>query len=185
MKLILPLVAALLVAVVVAWPGVGVRDEGFSLSFVSGGDRASEPGMVRARYIGTDRHNRPFVITADRATQVAGDANTIVLQTLQADLTLEDGTWLALTASSGVYSRDDEILRLEGPISLFSDDGFELAAEAAEVNLSEGTVESDRSVSGQGPLGLLDAGAFRFVQEGQRLFFSDGVKVVVFPDAQG
>ena len=186
MKYLLPLIAATLVAVVVGWPDVGSRNDGLRLSFLSRqGDEVTEPGMVNARYIGTDGHNRPFVITAERATQPAGDPDTILLHALQADITLDDGAWLALTAKSGVFNRDLETLRLDGPVSLFSDQGFEFHADTVEVDLSRGTVESDRPVRGQGPLGLLDAGGFRLLDRGQRLFFSDGVKLVVFPDVQG
>lgn len=186
MKLVLPLAAALLIAILVGWPGHGIRDDGFRLSFLSErGQQTPEPGMVHARYMGTDSNNHPFIITADRATQVEDDPDTIVLHTLQADLTLEDGAWLALTARSGVFSRGVEKLRLNGPVSLFSDDGYEFRAEFAEVDLARGTVESDRPVSGQGPLGLLDAGSFRLVDQGRRLYFSAGVKLVLFPGARG
>jgi lipopolysaccharide export system protein LptC len=185
MKFALPLGAALLLAVVVVWSGAANRNEGFRLSFASGqGEEAPEPGMVNVRYMGTDSQNRPFVITAQRADITPGDPDTIVLHVLQADMTLENGAWIALTAESGVYRRRLETLRLEGPVSLFSDTGFEFNAETAEVDLARGSVESDRPVSGQGPFGLLDAGGFRVVDEGRRLFFSGGVKLVVFPGAQ-
>jgi len=186
MKFVLPMVAALLVAAVIVWSGGASRDQGFRLSFASGeGEAVPEPGMMNARYMGTDSRNRPFVITAQRADITPEDPDTIVLHTLQADLTLESGAWIALTARSGVYHRRLETLRLEGPVSLFSDDGFEFNAQSAEVDLAGGSVASDRPVSGQGPLGLLDAGGFRVIDQGNRLFFSGGVKLVVFPGAQG
>ncbi len=182
MKVLLPLIAAILIAVVVGWPGAGGRDDGFLLAFVSRHDsEAAKPGMVNARYVGTDGHDRPFVISASRATPAADDPNRILLEGLHADLTLERGIRLALNARSGVYHRDLETLKLHGPISLTSDDGFEFNAESAVVDLARGTVDSDRPVAVQGPFGLLDAGAFRLVDQGKRLFFSGGVKLVALP----
>jgi hypothetical protein len=50
MKFVLPLGAAILLVLVVVWSGTGTRDEGFQLSFVSGGaDGSPTPGMVKAR----------------------------------------------------------------------------------------------------------------------------------------
>lgn len=186
MKLVLPLSAAILVAVVVVWSGASDRDSGFRLSFVS--DRADgtpSPGMVNARYVGTDRNERPFTITANRAVQVADDPDAVNLETLQADITLDDGTWLALTASSGVYRRQARTLRLEGPVNVFSDDGFHFNAEDARIDLASGTIESDRPIRGQGPLGILNANAFRTVDAGRRLFFTGEVKLVIQPGGRG
>jgi lipopolysaccharide export system protein LptC len=92
---------------------------------------------------------------------------------------------LALTASSGVYRREAQTLRLEGPVNVFSDDGFKFDAESADIDLASGTVESDRPVRGQGPLGLLNANTFRAVGEGRRLFFTGAVKLVVLPGGGG
>jgi lipopolysaccharide export system protein LptC len=186
MKFVLPLGAAILLVLVVVWSGTGTRDEGFQLSFVSGGaDGSPTPGMVKARYSGTDSKDRPFTITADRATQRPEEPEAIDLDALQADITLADGTWLALTASSGVYRREAQTLRLEGPVNVFSDDGFKFDAESADIDLASGTVESDRPVRGQGPLGLLNANTFRAVGEGRRLFFTGAVKLVVLPGGGG
>ena len=182
MKFGLALIAAALIAVVVGWPGDATRDDGFRLaSIFRQGDQVDEPGMVNARYVGTDGHKRPFVITAERASPVADDPDTIVLNALQADITLDNGAWLALSAKSGLFRRDLEILELHGPVSLFSDDGYEFNAESVKLDISEGKIESDRPVRGQGPLGLLDARAFHLADEGKRLVFSGGVKVVLFP----
>ena len=186
MKLVLPLSALILVAVVVVWSGSGDRDNGFRLSFSpDGADGRPSPGMINARYVGTDRNDRPFTITADRAVQVADDPDAVNLETLQADITLDDGSWLALTASSGVYRRQARTLRLEGPVDVFSDNGFHFNAEDAEIDLASGTIESDRPVRGQGPLGILNANAFRAVDAGRRLFFMGAVKLVVLPGGRG
>lgn len=186
MKLLLPLSALALVAVVVVWSGVGDRDSGFHLSFIPGGaDGGPSPGMVNARYVGTDRNERPFTITADHAVQIADDPDAVSLEVLQADITLDDGTWLALTASSGIYRRQAQTLRLEGPVDVFSDEGFHFNAEDADIDLASGTIESDRPVRGQGPLGVLNANAFRAIDAGRRLFFTGAVKLVVLPGGRG
>ena len=186
MKVLLPLVAAMLVAIVVGWPGVGFRDDGFLLAFIAReGGEAAKPGRGNARYIGSDGHDRPFVISAGRATPEVDDPDRILIDALHASITLEGGIRLALSAKSGVYNRDLETLQLHGPVKLSTEDGFEFDARGAVVDLARGTVDSDWPVAGRGPLGALDAGAFRLIDQGKRLFFRRGVKLVVLPAAQG
>lgn len=186
MRVFLPLSAVALVATVVAWPGPDSGGQRFQLSFSSeDGGAPPLPGMTRARYVGSDENDQPFVITADRALQSPDNPETVALENLQADITLESGTWLALTAASGLYHRDLSLLWLDGPVTLFSDNGFEFHAASAEIDLARGTVRSDQPVRGQGPLGLIDAQSFRIVKGDNRLFFTGDVKLVVYPDAPG
>lgn len=185
MRYALPLVAVALVALVVAWPRPGGPVDGFRLTFASVDTSTPEPAMLNARYVGTDRKDRPFVITADRARQAGGDPDVIVLETPQADFSLANGTWIALSADEGVYYRAREMLRLDGGIDLFSDTGFAFSAESAEVDLAGSVVVSERPVRGQGPLGTLDAGNFRALVDERRFFFAGGVKLVILPGAPG
>ena len=51
--------------------------------------------------------------------------------------------------------------------------------------MTANTVEGSEPVEGQGPLGVLNAGAFRFTEGGETLFFTDGVTLVLYPDVRG
>ncbi len=182
MKYSLPIVALILVVLVIAWPGIERETDGFHLTFASiGSDESGAPGMVNARFVGTDANGRPFLVTASTATQDPLQPDEITLNALQADMTLSNGTWLTLTADKGLYQRDVESLTLSGPVDLYSDLGYEFHAGDTRLDLAAGVAESGQPVSGQGPFGVLNAQSFRFSDNGQRLFFSGGVKLVVEP----
>ncbi len=182
MRLLLPLVALGLVAVVVAWPDL-YDDKGFRLTFSSLRTGGNELAMDNPRYVGRDKEGMPFEVTALSATQDKDDRTRVRLETIQADMALTDGTWISLTANHGVYRQGDEILELGGMVNLYSDRGYEFTALTASANLAAGTVVTTDPVRGQGPFGLLEANAMRVSEKGKRMLFYDGVKVTIFPGA--
>jgi lipopolysaccharide export system protein LptC len=185
MKIVLPLTAAALVGMVIAWPDDSQDASGFRLSFANSipGDPGA-PGMNKARYIGTDANNQPFVITADAVTPDVQSPSNFVLTTLQADITFDDGSWMSLIAPNGIYDRIAQILRLPGEVDIFSDQGFELHTTSARVDLARSTAEGDEPVQARGPLGVIEANGFRIQQGDERLFLTGGVKLTARPSAR-
>jgi lipopolysaccharide export system protein LptC len=185
MKWGLPALAGFLVVLVLAWPGVLKRNEGFQLSF-SGlrGLGEEELTMLNPRFMGVDRKNQPFVITADSANQDPADPRLVTLDSVQADITLTDGSWLSLVAASGLYRQAEQTLTLEGPVSIYSDSGYELHLRRVEATLAEGVAWSDDGVEGQGPFGQLRADRMRIENQGERMFFEGRVRLTVLPGAK-
>lgn len=187
MKLVLPLSAAALIAVVVTWPYVASRDDaGLRLTFAKESTEADgQITMLNARYVGTDRESRPFTITAERATQDPVTADRVDLVTIDADITLADGTWLALSAERGRYDRATQSLVLLGQVALFSDAGYELRTEDVTIRLDERDAASDRPVTAQGPLGIIAAAGFRAEDGGDRVRFIGPIRMTLYPSAGG
>ncbi len=187
MKLVLPLAAAALVAIVVTWPYVASRNEaGLRLTFAKRSEEANGLiTMVNARYVGTDRKAQPFSITAERATQDPDAPERLEFSGIDADITLTEGAWLALRAERGRYDRERQRLELLGRVALFSDDGYELTTEDVTIDLEAGTASGDRPLSAQGPLGTVAAGGFRAQDGGKRLRFLGPVRMTLFPAAGG
>ena len=186
MKLVLPISAAVLIGLVIAWPDADPGRSALGLTFarVDVGEQG-EVGMARVRYVGTDKQNRPFVVTAGRVLPRSEDAQRLALQELQADMTLDNGRWVTLIARDGIYDRELETLQLEGAVDIYSDDGLELHTDSAFVDFGSGVARGVNPVRGQGPFGLLDAQAFELFDNGQRIVFTGGVKLTVRPGQHG
>ena len=140
--------------------------------------------MLNARFDGLDEKNRPYTVTADMATQSDSDEDLIELELPKADITLEDGAWLALTARSGKYRQKSQILDLIGSVSLFHDQGFELRTEAARVDLARGVAEGNQPVQGQGSTGFIEAQGFRVLDRGARIIFTGKARLIVNPETR-
>jgi lipopolysaccharide export system protein LptC len=185
LKLVLPSVAVGLVAMILLWPQLNPIDQRFRLKPVSGGIVDLENlRMINPRYTGSDTQNQPYVVTADQALQVSGDSNVTNLMKPKGDITLKDGTWLALSAETGVYRKKDEMLDLEGSVNLFHDGGYEIVTSQARVDLRKNSAEGAQPVVGQGPDTELHGEGFRVHNGGERVIVTGRSRLVIrSPDA--
>ena len=180
MKVLLPLTAAAIAGLILAWPGAYEDPQEIALTFAETNSTDAEtPGMANARYVGTDANNRPFLVTADEALQDPGKPDLINMVALQADMTLDNGVWMSVMASSGRYDRAQKTLQLAGPVNIFSDAGYEFHTQSARIDLQNNIAESDEPVQGHGPFGTLSADSFRVIDQGQRLLFRKNVRMII------
>lgn len=189
MKFFLPALALIVVALVVLWPHLGADDLKFRLGFAAVKlGIAEEPSMVNPRFVGADKENQPYSVTADLARRLTGgslaeDAETVELEMPKADIMMKDGTWLVLTSKTGVFARGNQTLDLKGAVNLFHDSGYEFRTEIAEIDLAAGSAGGTAPVEGQGPFGNLTAEGFKLINRGKTIFFTGKSKLVLFPGA--
>ncbi len=183
MKLFLPTAALALIALIAAWPHLQPEDSRFRIGFAVLGARETEnPSMVNARYVGTDRDNQPFSITADLAKNLLMGTTAVELEMPKADIALKDGTWLVLTAEAGNYDRDTKMLNLAGAVNLFHDSGYEIRTPEAQIDLDKGTAQGDKAVEGHGPFGDLKAEGFRLENKGKLITFTGKARLLIYSE---
>ncbi len=181
-KLVLPLVAVALLALVWAWPNLRGTDLRFRLGFSDLVTRETAgPSMINPRYVGSDSQQQPFSITSDVARNSAGDRLKVDLDAPKGDIVLNDGTWLMLAAETGVYARTAKILELVGGVTLFHDSGYEIRTDSASVDLEQGTAQGTEPVRGQGPFGDLRSEGFVLLDKGKIIHFTGKSKLVIYP----
>lgn len=185
MKIVLPAIALLLIVLIVAWPHLNVTDARFRIGFADMTVRVAEdPAMLNPRYVGSDKDNQPYSITADIARRLAESAENIELEAPKADILLKDNTWLVLSSNRGVYKREDEALDLLGSVILYHDSGYEFLTERAKIDLEKSAAEGQDPIRGQGPFGTIEAEGFRLVDRGKTIFFTGKSKLKVYPGAK-
>lgn len=182
MKLVLPALAGVLVLMIIVWPQFKEEPEGFKLAPSKGGLEATgEHKLVNARYAGTDRRDNPFTITAQTLAQRDSDAEMVELRRPTADIFLDAGSWVAVTAPMGTYRKNAQILRLTGGVDLFHDEGYEFHTQVAVVDLAAGIASGDQPVRGHGPFGMLQSSGFRILDGGQRVQFRGRSRLLLTP----
>lgn len=180
LKMLLPAVAVGLVALVLLWPQLNPLERSFRLKPVAVSiDDLENLRMLNPRYVGSDSQNQPYTLTADQATQLSGDSNITDLVKPKGDISLKDGSWIALTADAGTYRKQNEILDLEGNVDLFQDGGYEIVTERARIDLENGTAEGNDPVSGQGPDTELQGQGFRVYDRGNRILTTGQSRLVI------
>ena len=185
MKLVLPAAAGVLVLMIIVWPQFEDTSDGFrlrpsSISLESAGGQK----LVNARYTGTDRRDNPFTITAKALAQRNKDDESVELIGPTADIFLNAGSWVAVTAPIGSYRKEARVLELSGGVDLFHDDGYEFHTEVATVDLVDGIASSDRPVRGHGPFGRLRSSGFRILDGGERIQFQGRTRLQLHPAAE-
>ncbi len=184
MKFLLPATALLLIGLIIAWPHIDVPDAKFRIGFADlTVKEADDPSMLNPRYIGSDDDDQPYSVTAEIARRLSASGSVIELDSPKADISLEDGTWLVLTARRGVYGQEAETLDLVGSVVLYHDSGYEFLTEKAKIDLEQSSAEGNQPVRGQGPFGNLQAEGFRLVDKGKTIYFTGKSKLVIYPGA--
>lgn len=185
MRIALPVLAASIIALVVAWPQINQELKGFQLgiSKITVNDTA-EQQILNPHFTGTDSSQRPFNLTAQNAFQQKENHNLIDLSFPKADLTTQAGTWMSLSAKTGTFNRQSEILDLKGDIKLFHDSGYELSTTTAQFNLTAGTAMGFVPIIGYGPSGKFHGKGFRIIKRGKTIFLMGKSKIILYPTSK-
>ncbi len=180
MKIVLPTVAVLLLALVIILPQLRSKPEQIAGEVdISTDASGTTLSLVNARYFGTDTAGQQFSVTAQSVRESSADKDNIDLEGPQADISLNDGTWLMVGADKGLYHRETQTLDLSGAVNLFQDQGYELHTESATILLEKGRATSASPVRTQGPFGVLESQGFELEDKGKIVHFTGPARLVL------
>ena len=177
MKLIMPLLAAGVLALMVFWPDI----EGGSsrLSFRRGPALVPEAlQLVSPRFQGVDELNRPYTVTARLARQ-PGQEEIMLLDLPRADIRLTDGGWVYVESDRGRYDRTARHLDLEGNVQIYYDNGTLFRTEAAAVQVDAGTAHGERPTKAQGSFGIIESEGFEMLERGAVMIFTGRARAIL------
>lgn len=184
LKVLLPTVALMLIALLIAWPRLSDQTTlpGMKLLDIDGNSGDSMQ-LSNARYQGVDDKDQPYTVTAEKVRQENLDANFVNLEAPKADIMMADQSWAAVTALTGEFNREAQILNLQGSVNFFHDLGYEIRTESAQLDIAKGHAVGDEHVEGQGPFGQFDAQGFEVFDRGARVLLTGKSRLLIYPDA--
>lgn len=187
MRILLPTVATALVILVALWPQLTDQQQRYSITPAKIATEAAKTlTMVNGVYSGIDDKRRPYTLTADSVKLANSNLSVVALTAPKADLLMEDGSWVAVTAREGTYDRDKKILKLKGNVNLFHDSGYEFRTDAAVIDMMAGDAYGTDPVEGQGPFGNIKSQGFVIRNRGDKIQFTGKADLLLYPDqAQG
>jgi lipopolysaccharide export system protein LptC len=172
LKLLLPAIGLALLLLVAAWPRLAAlfQSVGTGLAAIDLRE-ARELKMVNPRYAGSDRQNRPYVLTAAIGRQMPDRTDLLSLERPRADMTTRRGT-VTVTAATGIYQAQAKLLDLFRRVSIVRTDGTRFSTESAHVDFTGNTAEGHDPVKGRGSWGRVAAQGFRILDKGDRVIFT-------------
>jgi lipopolysaccharide export system protein LptC len=168
-KFLLPAAALLLLLSIALWPEFERAAD--KARFAMHGLHATLDGarLTNAHYNGVDERGRPYTVTAATATQ--RDEEQVDLTDPNADMTLENGTWINVKSKVGVFMRKAQQLDLSDHVVLYRDDGTTMTTSSASVEMKAGAASGAEQTHVEGPFGTLDASGFTTVDKGAAIQF--------------
>ncbi len=181
MKKILPVGAIVLMASVVAY-SVLPRHNDRMMAFQQSGNLARDLTMTKSSFTGTDEKGNPFKITAAEVIQDPKAKNMRAeLKQIEADMQFDSKNWVNATAAHGWLDGDSSLLKLDGGISVFTDNGYELHTKSATAQIKANILEGSEGVRGHGPTGQFSADRFHFDRLKKQLRLSGHVHMTLYP----
>jgi len=179
LRIILPAVGFGLLLIVGVWPRVAPIVERFSFAWPAIDLReARELRILNPRYVGTDRANRPFVVTAAVGRQVPDRQELMSLEEPRADMKTEGGSGLALSAASGIYQGQGQLLDLFGNVTLVHANGMTFVTEGARVEIASNAASGRDPVAGHGPQADVKGEGFQMFDKGDTIVFTGHSELV-------
>jgi lipopolysaccharide export system protein LptC len=178
MRLILPLIALGIFAIVFVWSDVE-RNKIIPVKELASTPTIGKNELVNPRFESTDSDNQPFTITAKRAVQNKDDDNLVMLEKPLADMLMNSGEWVALEADRGSFRQDNKMLLLRGKVRLYHDKGYQLEMEELDIDLTKNTAFTKADVAGQGPEGTLASKGLEGDSNAGKIIFNGPAKLIL------
>lgn len=185
LKRILPAAGVALLLLVAMWPRLAPLWERirFALPAIDLRD-ARELRMISPRYAGADREGRPFVVTAAVGRQVPHRQDLMSLEAPRAELKTHSGADIVLTAATGIYQSQTQLLDLFGKVTLVHQHGTTFVTERARIDIANNTAEGSDPVVGHGPSGDVKAAGFRALGKGDVIILTGKSEMRLRPARQ-
>jgi lipopolysaccharide export system protein LptC len=160
LQLVLPALTGALAAIMLFAPFSNRGELSFLLAK---NDIAVTPQRLRvdtAVYRGRDNRGRPFAVSAGEAIQRSAADPIVRVTDMAATIELAEGP-ARLSADAADYDPASDQIRVPGPVTLSTSDGFELSVSNVDVDLRQRLMSSDNPVTGRLPIGSFSANSIR------------------------
>jgi len=182
LRRVLPVIGVALLLLIAIWPRLAPLWDRMRFAFPAIDLReAKELQMVNPRYAGVDRTGRPFVVIAASGRQVPDRQDLMSLRAPQADVKTHGGADVVVTAATGVYQSQSQLLDLFGEVTLVHQNGTRFVTDTARVDAASNTAKGNDPVEGHGPSGDIKAQGFEILDKGDTILFTGRSDLLLKP----
>ena len=137
--------------------------------------------MANPKLEGFTAGNRPYSMTAVRATQDFDTQGIVDLEGISARMPVEAGNWAELSAETGVYDREANTIELNTNVTVKTTDGMVARLETAFLDIDAGTLKSGKPVDIRMKGAAVTADSMTVLENGKVVVFDRRVRMNIEP----
>lgn len=183
MRLILPILAVAVVAVLLIWSGdqdsIIVEEQQAEEQQYERYQTVQQNELLNPRFESVDGNNNPYTVTADRALQKENNENVVILEKPRANIQLNAESWLSIQANYGEYEQELQNIKLEDDVRLFHDSGHQIFAMDFMFEKASNRGWTKQPIHGSGPDGSIRATGVNIDQNDKQILFNGPAKLVL------
>lgn len=131
---------------------------------------------------GVDGKQQPYRLTARQAMQDPKQPKQVELDSISAEVPVQEGVYAHILAGTGFYDGDEKRLDLGGEIEVVTDDGMTAKLQDAEVDIGAGTLKTGNPVAMTTEQAKISAESMFVEDNGAKVVFENRVRMTIFPD---
>lgn len=178
LRVILPSIIGMLLAVLAFSPFSGTQELSFVLAKNEVNMAKERMRLTEALYRGEDSKGRPFTIRAGSAVQRSSVEPLLRMTDLSARILMPEGA-ASLVAGYGLYDLDKETMRVTGPLSFDSGNGYSLIASNVQLALKTRKLQSFGPVSGRTKVGTFTANSMQADLDARTIGLNGNVHLLI------
>ncbi|MFC4624691.1 LPS export ABC transporter periplasmic protein LptC [Daeguia caeni] len=178
LKLALPVLAVTVAAIFSWFTFLATPPAPVKLEINTGGENGKLV-MTSPHLNGYTKDNRPYSMTAVKATQDQKKNGTIVLEGISAELPIGDNGRAMVKAKSGIYDNANGRLQLDKDFVVTTDNGLKAVLRSADINLKSGQITTNKPVRIQTGTTEIQAGQMQVKDKGAVLIFEKDVRMTI------
>ncbi|OPZ77260.1 MAG: Lipopolysaccharide-assembly, LptC-related [Alphaproteobacteria bacterium ADurb.Bin438] len=178
LKLFLPSFACVLISFMILWPHLK-KEQNLISSDINEISKVNVNQMTinNPLYQSFDKKMQPFNMKALRAFEKT--KSIIVLEKPNGDLTLNSDVFVTFSALNGEYNRNNNKVKFNGDVAIFSDNGYSLVTESAEINTDTKEVNGDKKVTITTLKGVIEGKGFKITDNGNKMVVKGKAKMTL------
>ncbi|WP_275787957.1 LPS export ABC transporter periplasmic protein LptC [Pararhizobium gei] len=180
LKIVLPLIAVLIGAAFAAVSVVRAflpEDLKIENATIENGKIVMQNPAISGR----NKQDISYSMKAVRALQDIANPNIITLETIRAEMPVNETLIATVDATSGIYDRGANTLDMNAPFSISMNNGVIADFQAAYLNIDGGEMNSKKPIAISMNGGSIVAQSLRMTDKGRIVTFEGMVKVIVDP----
>lgn len=145
---------------------------------VEGSDKSSSDGLLEVKLphlTGSNNRGQKYDVTSSAGTQKVTAPGVVSLTDLNAVISAVDSSKATLTAKSGVFDSNAQVLTLQDNVRVQSTKGYDAALKSGTIDFKSSTVNSTEPVTVNLSNGTISANSLTIVQGGSKITFKGGV----------